>query len=101
MDRTAKARMQRYRNKNRNITVDSVTKDDKALRPDVTQYPAIVHALVDPIKREKLIRVCCSLKSAGQLENVKYGVLGISMGYVSDLIEATEPSGRKLRVLSG
>ena len=38
-----------------------------------TQYPALLYALADPIKRANLRRICESLKNHNQLRNVYYG----------------------------
>ena len=73
MDKTAKERMQRYRNKKRNESVtvspDSVTESVHS----VTQYPAILYALTDPIKRRKLEKIYQSLKDFKQEKNVFFG----------------------------
>ena len=39
----------------------------------MTQYPALLYALADPIKRAKLRRVCEELSRHNQLSNVYYG----------------------------
>ena len=71
MDRTAKERMKRYRNRKRNIT-ETVTGES------VTAYRPIIIALSDPVKREKLRAICQSLSGRGtgktnQLGNSYYG----------------------------
>lgn len=38
-----------------------------------TEYPALLYALADPVKRAELRRICESLKNHGQLRNVYYG----------------------------
>ena len=84
MDKTAKDRMKRYRNKKRNESPNSVT-------VDVTQYPPILYALVDPVKREKLEDICLSLKEFRQEKNVYLGCGKHSMPFdmVGDYLEAT------------
>ena len=74
MDRTAKERMKRYREKKRNITVTKETVTGET----VTQYRPIIIALADPIKREKLRKICESLSGretgkTNRLDEVYYG----------------------------
>ena len=56
-----------------------------------SQYPAILLALTDPIKRRKLEKITESLKNHNQLKNVYYGYpdKGIPFDLVGDLLEAT------------
>jgi len=58
----------------------------------ITQYPAIVLALVDPIKRKKLEKIYQSLKDFKQEKNVYYGhpYKGVPFDLVGDLLEVTE-----------
>jgi len=51
-------------------------------------YPAIVYALCDPEKREKLERICIELKRHNVLE-VRYGLWGPTFDVVGELIECT------------
>jgi len=56
------------------------------------EYPAILYALTDPVQRQKLEKVCQSLKVHKQAENVYYGYPGLSgvpLDVVGDLLEAT------------
>ena len=96
MDKTAKERMQRYRERKRNATVTespdnvtvSVTEDSKS----VTQYPAILHALTDPIKRKKLEAIYQSLKAHNKVDKVFYGfpgLGGVPFNVIGDYLEAT------------
>ena len=80
----SKLRMQKMRNK-KSVTKDSVTKED------VTQYPAIIHALCDPIKREKLEKIYQSLKDFRQEKNIFYGCGKQSMPFdmVGEYLDAT------------
>ena len=94
MDKTAKERMQRYREKKRNETVTelpqdvtlTVTKDDESVTPSVT--PAIIIALADPIKRKKLRSIAQSLKEHNVLGEVRYGVEGPTFDVVAELLTA-------------
>ena len=49
----------------------------------------ILDALVDPIKRDKLERICQSLKNFNQLSEVRYGVQGPTFDIVSEMLDAT------------
>lgn len=93
-------RVQRYRNKQKSVTEspenvtqspDSVTESVDNVTLDVTQYPAIIHALVNPDKRKKLEKIYQSLKDFKQAENVYYGCSKDSVPFdvVGDLLEAT------------
>ncbi len=61
----------------------------------ITGYPAIVYALVDPVKREKLQRICKSLDKklsdgSNLLNLVHYGTNDyIPMSKVKELLEVT------------
>ncbi len=71
---------------------DSVTKDLESVTHDVTQYPAIIHMLVDPIKRRKLEKIHESLKQRNLLKLVTIGyptMGGIPFDEVGDFLEAT------------
>lgn len=74
----ARLRMQKMRNKK------SVTTDN-----NVTQYPAILLALTDPIKRVKLENIYQSLSDFKQAENVYYGCR-MPFDVVGDLLEVTK-----------
>ena len=73
MDKTAKDRMSRYRNKKRNETVtkkadsvtDSVTELVKSVTADVTAEHLVMKYLVEPKKRAKMEAIVSSLKSRG------------------------------------
>jgi len=64
-----------------------------------TEYPAILHALTDPVKRRKLEKIHQSLKEHGVEKMVTYGYPywvdkglekhGIPFDVVGDLLEAT------------
>ena len=58
----------------------------------VTEYPAILRALVDPIKRVKLEKIYQSLSNFKQAGNVYYGCGKDSVPFdvVGDLLEATK-----------
>ena len=54
------------------------------------QYPALLYALTDPIKRHKLEKVYRSLKDFKQEKNVFYGYPAmIPFDVAGDLLEAT------------
>jgi hypothetical protein len=61
----------------------------------ITDYPAIVYALIDPIKREKLQRICKSLDKklsdgSNLLNIVHYGTSDyIPMSKVRELLQVT------------
>lgn len=59
-------------------------------RQSVTkEYPGIVQALVDSMKRQKLERIHQSLKRRGLLEEVRYGMFGPTFEIVGELLEVT------------
>jgi len=82
----SKLRMQKMR---QGVTNQGVT--DAGVTLDVTQYPAILLALTDPVKRRKLEKITESLKSHNQLKNVYYGYpdKGVPFDVVGELLEAT------------
>lgn len=56
----------------------------------ITKYPAIVYALIDPIKRDKMQKICDSLESRGLLDAVHYGTRDfIPMSKVKELLGVT------------
>lgn len=67
----------------------AVVNPKSILNEGITQYPAIIRALVDPIKRQKLEKITQSLKDFNQEKNVRYGVNGPTFDIVGDLLEAT------------
>ena len=79
----ARERMRRYRAKGvtGGVTNQGVTEQG------VTQYPALLYALVDPIKKAKLRRICESLKNHGVLKDVSYGIGGPGFDIVSEYLE--------------
>ena len=60
----------RYRER-KGITEEGITQEGITV-----EYPAIIIALADPVKREKLERITQSLKSHNVLEGVRYGIGG-------------------------
>ena len=58
----------------------------------VTEYPAVLRALVGPVKRAKLEKIYQSLRDFKQAENVYYGCGRNSVPFdmVGDLLEATK-----------
>jgi len=55
----------------------------------ITQYPALVHALVDPDKRKKLEKIYHSLDVRGLAGEVRYGIGGPTFDVVGKLLEIT------------
>lgn len=92
-----KLRVQRYRERQRSVTNDvtqspnSVTESVDSVTLDVTQYPAILHALTDPEKRRKLEKIYQSLNSFKVADKVYYGCSKDSVPFdvVGELLEAT------------
>lgn len=87
-------RVQRYRERQKSVTQspESVTESVDSVTQDVTQYPAIIYALTDPVKRKKLEKITQSLKIHKQDMNVYYGypnMGGVPFDVVGDLLEAT------------
>lgn len=79
-------RVRRYRNKHKGVTLEGVTGQG------VTQYPAILYALTDPIKRKKLEAITQSLKEFKVADKVFYGypgLGGVPFDVVSEYLEAT------------
>lgn len=73
----------KYRQKG--ITPEGITEQG------ITQdYPAIILALTDPIKRVKLEKITQSLKEHSVSELVRYGVLGPTFDVVGELLEVTK-----------
>ena len=61
------------------------------LSEGITQYPAILYALTDPVKRRKLEKVYQSLKGFKQEKNAFYGCSRmVPFDVVGDLLDATE-----------
>ena len=92
----ARIRKQRQRDKEKaerdaNVT-ESVTKDPDNVTPDVTQYPAYLYALTDPVKRMKLVKIHQSLKehNVDKLVFSGYpGSGGIPFDTIGELLDAT------------
>lgn len=78
-----KLRVQRYRERQKSVTSDSVTGNS-------VTYPAIIHALVNPDKRKKLEKIYHSLNEFKVADKVFYGISGIPFDVVGDLLEATK-----------
>ena len=78
-------RVKRYRERQKSVTeaVGNVT-------PDVTQYHPILEYLINPIKRDKLERICHSLRQHNQLGEVYFGCRQpLSFDIVEGLLQAT------------
>ena len=76
MDKTAKDRMKRYRERNKTVTsvTPTVTEDGEIVTLGVTAYHPIMYVLTDLGKRIKLEKICASLKAHNVLDKVYYGV---------------------------
>ena len=55
----------------------------------VTEYPAVIEALVDPVKRAKLERIYHSLASRNVETQVRYGLWGPTFDIIGELLEVT------------
>jgi len=55
----------------------------------VTEYPAVIEALVDPVKRAKLERIYYSLASHNVGTQVRYGLWGPTFDIIGELLEVT------------
>ena len=90
LDKEAKKEYQReYMKKkrsNKGSNIDGSNKEGLTL--DVTQYPAILHALADIQTRAKLRAICQSLSQHHVLKEVNYGVSGPPMDIVSEYLTA-------------
>lgn len=79
-------RQRRYRDKQKGVTLEGVMEQGVM---DIKRYPAIITALVDPIKREKLERITAELKSRRLLKSVRYGVFGPTFEQVAEMLVIT------------
>lgn len=88
-------RVRRYRERENSVTEspESVTNVTNSVTEnvtvDVTQYPSILQALTDPIKRGKLQDICDVLGKRKLLHKVEYGCGGMSFDIVQELLEVT------------
>ena len=97
MDKTAKERMKRYRQRNKGVTEKgedvtvSVTERVKDVTPDVTQEHPVMKYLIPGEKRGKMEKIVESLKNHKQLPNVRLGagVHSIPLDVVGELLDAT------------
>ena len=55
----------------------------------VTKYPAVIEALVDPVKRAKLEKIYHSLASHNVEMQVRYGLWGPTFDIIGELLEVT------------
>ena len=55
----------------------------------VTEYPAVIEALVDPVKRAKLEKIYHSLASHDVEAQVRYGLWGPTFDIIGELLEVT------------
>ena len=81
-------RVKRYRERQK--AGESVTNAVRNVTLDVTQYHPILEYLVDPVKRDKLERICHSLRQHNQLGEVYFGCRQpLSFDVVEGLLQAT------------
>jgi len=98
---TAKA-MREYRQRQKGITEGITESRDNAegitLEHSVYQCitssegkitPAIVDALIDKDKRQKLEAICASLATRNKMDRVYFGISGLTMADVAELLETT------------
>jgi len=55
----------------------------------LTEYPAVIEALVDPVKRAKLEKIYHSLASHDVEAQVRYGLWGPTFDIIGELLEVT------------
>jgi len=55
----------------------------------LTEYPAVIEALVDPVKRAKLEKIYHSLASHNEETQVRYGLWGPTFDIIGELLEVT------------
>jgi hypothetical protein len=55
-----------------------------------SEYPAIVQALTDPIKRKKLESITSELKSRRVADCMRYGIEGPTFDIVGDLLDCVK-----------
>ena len=68
--------------------------DPKYWRPEpakeVSEYPAIVQAITDPVQRKRLEAITSELKVRGLGGDVRYGVNGIDFNAVGELLDCVK-----------
>ena len=69
------------------VTKAGVTKE--GVTKGVTEYPAVIEALVDPVKRAKLEKIYHSLASHDVEAQVRYGLWGPTFDIIGELLEVT------------
>ena len=80
-----KRAVDKHRGITKGITSEGITEQG------ITQYPAIIHALVNPDKRKKLEAITQSLKEFKVADRVYYGCSDpVPFDVVGDLLEATK-----------
>ena len=68
---------------------EGVTKEGVTGSTGVTEYPAVIEALVDPVKRAKLEKIYHSLASHNVEAQVRYGLWGPTFDIIGELLEVT------------
>jgi len=83
--KAVKLAVQRYRGITEGITEQGIT-------PEGITYPPIIYALAEPIKREKLERICKALDHRNLQSRLYYGCgdFSISFDVTEDLLEVTK-----------
>lgn len=75
----------RKRDKAKGMTRQGMT-EDKSVIPEGVAYPAIIVALADKDKGDKLIRICNQLRDRRLLDNVRYGINGYTFTEADKMI---------------
>ena len=71
------------------VTEEGVTGLTGVTETGVTEYPAVIEALVDPVKRAKLEKIYHSLASHNVETQVRYGLWGPTFDIIGELLEVT------------
>ena len=87
-----KERVKRYRGRQKalqsgSVTAQSVTEEVALQGRDITQVRPIIIALSDPIKREKLGRICANLEKHNVLDSEIYYGCGRDSTLMSEVAE--------------
>ena len=80
-------RMQRIRQGNTNGGNTEQGNTSEGITLTESEYPPILRALVDPIKREKLERITQELKARHVAGSVRYGIDGPTFDSIGDLLD--------------
>jgi len=98
-------RQRRYREKTKGVTKQGVTSEKEGenvtpksyfkdgiemVPPAYMEHPAIILALADPVKRDKLQRITAQLKAHKVLDSVRYGISGPTFTEVGKMLAVLE-----------